>query len=314
MRYGWILVILFGQLGSAQQRAAEVGMITDNDLYTSIKYDRYYTSGLEFYYRYLNKPGRASVKKKITEFRVGQYIYNPSTRNADNPVDNDRPFAGYLFGEAGINRFFENESVLKTALQVGYIGPNSFAEETQRLIHKVFGYKTVFGWQHQIRNTVALQAGFLYSLKLAPKQQLSKTDFHLQADVNVGTVSTGATVGLMGRIAIKPLLPVYESNLHGASLDTDKSSYNDKSELFVYILPALNYQAYDATIQGSMFDDRSPVTYDLIPFRFHGETGVKYRHGSWNLSYAVIYRGKEARNNSISGYYYGSINIGYLLK
>jgi hypothetical protein len=30
------------------------------------------------------------------------------------------------------------------------------------------------------------------------------------------------------------------------------------------------YQLYDATIQGSLFNDNSAVTFDLIPIRFGG--------------------------------------------
>src|SRR5690606_23524284 len=114
--------------------------------------------------------------------------------------------------------------------QLGYIGPNSFAEETQRLIHKVFDYKTVFGWQHQIRNAAALQTGVLYSAKISADKKIAPADFHFQADVTAGTVFTGATVGILSRIALKPLLPVYESNLHGAALSRDKT---EQSELYL---------------------------------------------------------------------------------
>jgi hypothetical protein len=42
-------------------------------------------------------------------------------------------------------------------------------------------------------------------------------------------------------------------------------------------------QLYDATIQGSLFSNRSPITFSLVPYRFNGEAGFKYRN--LNLSY-----------------------------
>ena len=296
-----------------QTRASEAGIISDNDLYTSTIYDKYYTNGLELYFRYLNNNTNEKIIKKITEFKIGQYIYNPHTREADNIYTNDRPFAGYLFVEAGRNYFYSSESVLKVNVQLGYVGSNSFAEESQRAFHAVFGYKKVQGWQHQIENTVAVQANAFYSKKLSAAGGGTILDFHVQSEVNTGTVLNGISVGILSRISLKPLLPVYNSGLYGAALNADPQFYKTEKELYFYLSPNLNYQLTDATIQGSLFGDNSPVTFDLIPFRFQAEAGIKYRTNRWNLSYAFQYRSKEAKNAVIKSYFYGSICIGYLL-
>jgi len=89
--------------------------------------------------------------------------------------------------------------------------------------------------------------------------------------------------------------------------------YKNESEFYFYINPSVNYQLYDATIQGSFFNDNSPITFPLMPFRFNGEAGFKYRKNNWNLSYLFVYRGQEAKNIVIKGYFYGSIGVGYLL-
>lgn len=313
MRFVILLIFLAGTIGKAQTRASEAGLISDNDLYTSTVYDKYYTNGLELFYRYQTGHKAEAIVKRIAEFRIGQYVFNPQTRNADDIFRNDRPFAGYLFAEAGINRFYRNETVLKTAVQLGVVGPASFAEEFQRAFHGVFGYKRVYGWQHQIRNAVAVQANVFYAAKVFPDLSGDYLDFFTQGDVHAGTVFTGGTVAFMARIGIKPLLPVFSSSSYGAALQSDKDLYQKQSELFFYVAPAINYQIYDATIQGSLFNDESPVTYDLLPVRFQGEAGIKYRKQHWNLSYSFNYRGKEADNNAIKGYFYGSIVVGYLL-
>lgn len=296
------------------QKPAEIGVITENDLYTSPINDQYYTNGLEFFYRYLGTAKNENVAKKITEFRIGQHIYNPQSARAGDIRVQDRPFAGYLFAEAGISIFYKNENLFKTTFQLGVVGPESQAQDFQEGLHKLFGYHTVMGWEYQIVTIPAVQGSVFYSHKILKGSFGEKTDFHLHAEAHAGTVWTGATIGAMARISLKGLLlPLYDSGMYNAALNRDGTAYKEQRELYLYFSPNVNYQAYDATIQGSLFNDNSPVTFLLLPFRFNAEAGIKYRRNSWNLYYSFNYRGKELSNNVISGYYYGSIGIGYLL-
>lgn len=310
----YCIIALVAAITAFAQKPAEIGLVTENDLYTSWDNDQYYTNGIEFYYRYLGKTDNPKLAKRITEFRVGQYIYNPQSVRVENIHYHDRPYAGYLFAEAGINKFYVNEDVLKMNFQIGVLGPESKAEEVQEGLHNLFGYHKVRGWEHQIRTSVGLQANVYYSTKILDGTFKEKVDFHLLADVNAGTIWNSITLGTMSRVSLSGLLlPMYDSSLHGAALDHDPEKYKGRRELYLYFSPLLTYQAYDATIEGSLFNDNSPVTFPLIPFRFNAEAGVKYRRNNWNLSYTVVYRGKELSNSVITGFYYGSINIGYFL-
>ncbi|MBS7256496.1 lipid A deacylase LpxR family protein [Flavobacterium branchiicola] len=299
-----------------QAKTKEIGIISDNDLYTSSKNDMYYTNGLEFFFRFLSKNENPKINKKITEFRIGQYIYNPRFINKEAIYENDRPFTAYLFAEAGRSFFYQSESVLKTDFQVGFMGPNALGRETQESFHHLIGYKNVYGWENQLHNAFGIQAHVLYSKKLFPGKHNDFVDLHFQSEANLGTIFTGVSTGLLTRIGFKKLLPVYDSNLHDASVNT-QPQYNIR-EFYFYAMPSVNYQFYDATIQGSMFNDTSPLTFDIVPWRFNAEFGLKYRHNNWNLSYSFLYRGREVEPNFITdkntGYFYGSIRLGYLLK
>lgn len=315
MRGLYLFFLVFITTFALAQKPSEIGLITDNDLYTSWENDQYYTNGLELYYRYLGNHKSPKVAKRITEFRMGQYIYNPQSAVASDINVNDRPFAGYLFAEAGVNKFFVNEDVLKMNFQVGVVGPEAQAEEVQEGLHNLVGYKKVKGWEHQIHTAAGLQANMFYSKKILDSKFNQKVDFHVWGDINAGTIWMGASAGITGRVSLKSTLaPMYDSALHGAALFREKEKY-EKSELFLFFSPAINFQEYDATIQGNRFKDRerNPVTFPILPWRFNGEIGVKWRKQNWNFSYSVNYRGKELSNNVITGYYYGSINIGYFL-
>lgn len=308
-----LLFLIFTTTLFSQNKSGEIGILIDNDLFTSTVNDQYYTNGIEIFYRFLNQNENQNINKKITELKFGQYIYNPHTVEAASIRKHDRPFAGYVFVEAGLHKFYQNESVLKMTGQVGVVGPSSGAEEFQKLFHKAFGYKNVEGWNYQIHNALAVQGNLFYSKKIFPSKFSQNVDFSLQGEANFGTVLNGITAGPLARFSLKKLLPFYDSNLHNASLNADKLKYTEQSEFYFYINPNINYQVYDATIQGSMFNNDSPVTFDLRPLRFYGEAGFKYRKNHWNLHYLFIYRSKEVDNIRNEGYFYGSIGASYLL-
>lgn len=315
MAKAYLIAVFFCSAIMWSQKPAEIGLITDNDLYTSPINDQYYTAGMEFFYRYLlDETKNEKAAKKIMEFRVGQYIYNPQSVRAEDINVNDRPFAGYLFAEVGLNTFYKSENVLKLNFQGGVVGPESGAEAVQKGLHKIIGYPTVQGWQHQITTTTAVQIGAFYSHKIFKERYKEKVDFHLQGELNFGTIWNSASVGAMARISFKkPLQAMYNSSLHGAVLNHSKEAYKEQREFFLYVNPNVQYMQYDATILGSHFNDTSPVTFPLIPFRFNAEVGIKYRYNNWNYSYSFNYRGKELSNNVITAFYYGSIQLSYLL-
>ncbi|MGO4817395.1 lipid A deacylase LpxR family protein [Flavobacterium sp. W22_SRS_FP1] len=273
-----VLAVMMSFLAFGQQKNTEIGIITDNDLYTSSRNDKYYTNGLEVFYRFLSKNKKEEVNKEITQISIGQYIYTPRFLNSPRKEIMDRPFAGYLFGEIGKNIFYKNESVFKIDLQIGVVGPNSFAKETQKNFHDLMGYKVVRGWEYQVKSAVAVQTHFLFSKKIFSKRDNKAVDLHFQSEANLGTIFTGGSAGFMTRIGFSKLAPMYDSNFYGGSIGSKAK------EFYFYIAPSMNYQLYDATIQGSLFNNNSPVTFDLVPLRFNGEAGLKYRKNNLNLS------------------------------
>lgn len=298
-------------LGSAQFfDSKQVGIELDNDLYASVKNDRYYTNGITLFYSYLNANSSASLLKKTTEFRLGQYIYTPRTRLANAIKDNDRPFAGYLFGEVNQTFFMKNHAVYQGTVQIGCVGPNSYAEEMQNGLHDGFSLRHVEGWQNQIKNTLALQTQFRFSQKLFTSATTTHFDAYFQGQATLGTVQTALNSGFFARIGLKNLQPIAHSNFYsGGVLGTLKTE-----ELYFFIHPSLQYQAYDATVQGGLFGTQSPVELDLIRWRWHTAVGIKYRYNHFNCQYTFFYRSKEVDHPANTSYYYGSIGLAYSFK
>jgi len=298
--------IVFGQQLSTKH---EVGIITENDAYLSEYQDKYYTNGIFLFYRYVANSHRSNINKKIIEFSAGQQIYNPYHGDIYVASLQDRPFAGYLFAQASINKFYQDESVLKLSGQLGILGPGSQAEQVQDAYHGWFQFYNPNGWQYQIKNSPGIQAGAFYSKKLFPSAPTDQIDCNGFADIRLGTIHTDATIGVLSRISLNDLLPIFNSNIYGASVGKN----NSNTEVYFYISPRVNYTLYDATIEGGLFDTGSPLTFGVVPFRFNIESGLRFRYRKINFSYSVTFNSKEVQNNLAKRDQYGNITVSLLL-
>ena len=83
---------------------------------------------------------------------LGQEIYTPEDLHAAAVVENDRPYAGWLYARASLIRrgeSFASSIAMETlSLDLGIVGPGSGAEITQKTLHS----KAPAGWRHQLKN------------------------------------------------------------------------------------------------------------------------------------------------------------------
>lgn len=290
---------------SQQKTKFEIGLQSENDSFVSTYNDFYYTNGLFAFANYLS-PKSTEGKKIIHGFQIGQKIYNPRNVKSVFPEDHNRPFAGYLFAEYNRTKMYQSGQVFKMTFGLGRIGPDSKAEQFQDWMHETFGFGDIFGWEYQIKNLWAVQLGAAYSFPVFSKINSDKIDFNLYAQGEIGTAFTGFSVGTLGRISLsKSLTPIQNSNFYNGLGNSSK-------ELYLFILPKINLQFYDATIQGSLFNDKSEVTFDLKPFRFKAEAGLKFRYNQYNLGCVFNYTTDEIKNTSAVGYTFGSLQFSYV--
>ena len=76
--------------------------------------------------------GRASLL-------LGQNIYTPADTTSYQLVAEDRPYAGWLYFGFGFAANQGSRRYDKLELEIGVVGPLSFAEEVQTFWHSLFG-------------------------------------------------------------------------------------------------------------------------------------------------------------------------------
>lgn len=199
-----------------------VNVYFENDFFTGT--DRDYTSGLkvslispdlvsfvesgklpkwslEYLYRlpFINDPDPA-LKRKV-EFSLGQNMYTPADTDRRDLIVDNRPYAGWTYFAAAFHTK-SNKRMDTIELQLGMVGPASFAEETQNLVHDLLGQQRANGWEHQLKNEPGLAAIYERKWRLAPF--FSRGSFAIDAITHLGgalgNVATYANTGFETRM------------------------------------------------------------------------------------------------------------------
>lgn len=224
----------------------------DNDYFTSS--DKNYTQGYNFELvsPFLGKnpvnvlfyiPENTKNKFGLSIEHIG---FTPNSYKSSEIQYGDRPFAAAIMLKSFvISTNIEKKFRGYSSLNLGIIGPGAFGKEMQVAIHEATGNTIPQGWKNQIKNDIVLN----YEVGLEKQLLRYKNFFSLQSDSNlkVGTLFTNASLGLNATIGI---------------INSPFSSVNDKNkfQLYFYTQPVLNVIGYDATLQGGLFNRKSPYT------------------------------------------------------
>lgn len=305
----FLFIFITINIFSQHKYAKEFSFLNDNDLYISTSQDRYYTNGMFLSYRYLSNKTSKKIEKKIIELQLGHHMYTPFKATVDQHMDHDRPFAGYLFSRYGVHNFYKNNSILKTSLEIGIIGTSAMSKELQDFIHDIYGYKKAIGWKYQIANAFGVNLNIDYIKNLGGDNYF---DINWVNNLKAGTVYTDFSSGLYGRVGLKPLQKIINSIAFKGNLNNNNTNYNNKSEAFIYIKPMVHYVVYDATIEGSFLNTNSPITYNIEPFKFTTEIGIRFTVNRFNFGYTVNYHTKKLKSLRVpKKNFYGTILVNY---
>jgi hypothetical protein len=188
------------------------GILFENDWFGNADHD--YTNGIELTYTtapqdtpdwlvdaarrlpFFNAPGDVR-----TRYALGQTMFTPIDKTLANPLPTDRPYAGFLFGTAGL--IGDSGTYLdQVQITLGVIGPMSLAGDAQNWVHGIVGDKKAQGWHYQLHNEPGLIIQEERSFKLIPPKSILGMIFDFEPHVGaaVGNVYDFANAGAMARL------------------------------------------------------------------------------------------------------------------
>jgi len=285
-----ILILLSPQLLIAKEFKFDYS----NDFFTGT--DQYFTQGIEFkhssdYSKFL--PSKVpfidskiiSKNSHALEFHYMGFTpkdpYSPLIQTGDRPFANSLYFTGVTQSLLKVKNI-----VLETKIDFGFIGKMTGGEFIHKSIHKATNNKTPRGWDNQIRNDVIIN----YSIK----------GFYPFYDSKLLNLGLGTSISFGS----------YKINIRHFS----KIIFTPFKLLEVFFIPSFSNVFYDATLQGGIFNKKSPhkvarrdiqnYTYDLV-------SGIKIKSKSFHIAYDQTWKSREFTGSMSHGWGRLSLNFIY---
>lgn len=263
---------VFSQNENAVYRK-ELTITTENDNYNFTKADRYYSNGLFFKFQWVPKQlHNERLAQKLHRAEIGQMIYNPHlNRRSLNQVleQQDRPFAGWLYGGYGQTNVYNNNRVLQWDAIAGILGPGSKGEEVQTNYHRIIGLYKIYGWENQVQNELGVNASLRYYHPLVIGKSVT---LHATGKAMLGNTFTNASMGLLFKTG--KMEAEHSTSFWTSRLGTAAKNHTTKTEAIFFLEPMLMAQGYNATVQGGLFrSNKGNYTSPLNPFIYLIKTG-----------------------------------------
>jgi hypothetical protein len=237
-------------------------------------------------------PRFAEVSTKRIVYSLGQSIFTPDDITIKESIPDDRPYAGWLY--AGIGLVSVGEHVLDNLeLNVGVVGPASFAEQTQTTFHRWFGFDRPEGWDHQIENELGIQLYFERKWRAWQSFGVGGLggDVVPHVGVALGNVLTHGAAGLTLRIGddlpndygpprIRPSLP-----------GSDYFEPHDLLAWYLFVGAEGRAVGRDIFLDGNTFRDSHSV--DKKTFVADFQTGIAFFIGRVRIAYTHVLRTRE---------------------
>ena len=320
-----LILLLICSFGAGSATAASspdakgiLSLTIENDLFADV--DRHYTHGTRLSWLSPETelpswvelwadrmPLFASDGVKRLSFVFGQDIFTPDDITRSNLIQDDRPYAGWLYGSVGV--VSDTGSRLDNLeLTLGIVGPAALSRHSQRVVHEIIGADRPEGWSNQLHNEPGLV--LTYERKWRSQRPLRDnglaTDFTPYVGGSLGNVFTHASVGMMGRIGfdlpadygpprIRPSLPGSDFFQPGSGLGG-----------YLFVGVESRYVARNIFLDGNSFRSshqvkRKPVVGDI-------QMGAAFIWGQVRFAYTHVFRSREFEGQN-SADQFGALTI-----
>lgn len=282
------------QENGGKRTTHEVALAIDNDIFFG--HDRYYTAGHLLNYRRLLKPRRAAdelsrASKTILGFQLGNKIFTPKRTQFVNPINMDRPYAGFDFICASILHSKYKGSLSHVGIELGLVGKVTGVGKMQQWWHKKTGFSEPSGWDSQIANEFVVNTKYQFQKNFSI---IKSVDIVSTSGFYLGTGSNKISQNLTLRF-------LDFNSIDQSTFSNTRLSHNYgtvKKEFFLFLGGGVDYVMSNIFLEGSLFNDRSPFTVHAAPWVARSNAGLMFAKDKASCSISVNTTSKEMQQGS----------------
>ena len=237
--------------------------------------------------------------QRAISLSLGQLMFTPEDTQASQLVEDDRPYAGYLYFGVGFNSILSNRKDT-WQLNVGVVGPASLAQETQDFVHDLIESPRAQGWDNQLQNEPTIEAVYETKWRMLYSQNPIGFGYDLIPHIGgrFGNVAIYANAGAEFRLGwfipddfgSCPIRPGCETN---PAFDHDETGDFRKIRTSVHLFAILDSRLVlrDIFLDGNSFKDSHSV--DKKYFVSDLMIGIAVNYRKFKFSYGYTFRTKE---------------------
>ncbi|MEM6675465.1 MAG: lipid A deacylase LpxR family protein [Planctomycetota bacterium] len=250
---------------------------------------------------------------------IGQQIFTPQDLSRSDVIEDDRPYAGWLFG--GIARYdctydeddeHRRDTQVTTEYAVGVLGPPSLGEQFQTWFHDIFGSTEPMGWDNQLDTEPTVMMSLQRQDRIwADRAWAIDFDFLTRFGASVGTPVTNAFVGGMWRAGWQ-LPRDFAATPTNPSLSYTALSRRSEKPVSAYVFAGVVGRgvAYSSFLDGNLVADSHSVTRE--PWVGDFEYGGAVQVGRFRVGLTIVERTPEFEERD-ENHVFGSLHISWTL-
>ncbi len=264
-------------------------------------------------YPLVNEPGRVHN----ISLTFGHSIFTPKDVWSDDPPDDQRPYAGWLYASLGLHsKTARRLDTIETTL--GVVGPSALGEQVQNNFHNAIGSPRSEGWDHQLHDEPGLMLTWERDWRfMAYDDAATGLGFDVIPHIGLtaGNVMTYANMG--GEMRLGFNLPAdFGTALirPGGSLSAPVPLDDPRSDvpwwgLHLFVGADGRAVARNVFLDGNTWEksphvSKEPLVADLM-------SGICLTLGDVKLTYTQAYRTQEYEGQPGGGHVFGSLELAW---
>lgn len=250
-------------------------------------------------------------------FSIGQTIYTPEDIDARSVVQDDRPYAGWLFTSFAYQSK-DQEQLDTLEVNLGVVGPAALGQEAQDFIHDLRGFEKFNGWDNQLENELGLLLLYEHKHKFinnTPRDGRFGYDLIGHAGIALGNVGTYINFGgelrwgwlIPNDFGTSAVRPGGDNSAPGAVWDP---RINAPGMIGLHFFATFDVRAvaHDIFLDGNTFEDSHSV--DKKPLVADAAIGISTVFRGVKISFAQVFRSREFEQQDDT-HSYGSLSLSF---
>ncbi|HHX8334748.1 TPA: lipid A deacylase LpxR family protein [Vibrio diabolicus] len=315
-----IVLTLLSPVAMASTKST-VSFTLDNDGIFGVDQD--YTNGIflsyatgqlkqESQWKWLSLADSEHANIDKIELVLGHKMWTPSDIEADYPLVNDRPYAGYLHTEINYLSLTDDKAV-RYNFTIGATGESSLSEKAQEIVHGITGSTDPQGWDYQIDDKVAFSLGYRVFNKLMRSEE-QKTQWEITNinDINAGNFRSDVSQGVMFRWGTNLASSIGAANISVESPFSASMLAQDTSSWFLFTGFEGRYRFNDMTIEGDrpgIPEPSAPYDVTLQNWQASAVAGATWYNQNYGASLTFTIKTPDYKESQTDVYGTGSFSV-----